>query len=247
MVEHWLTKPLKHKLSYRRGVHLTGARQVRKSTLANHLPMTNCRRYTLDVKNIRDVAMIDPYGFVKHASGETIIIDEIQKVLELLEAIKIILDKDDTKGQYLLTRSSNLHFAKAIKDSLAGRLVTVQTYLETLKALYLFDAIPSQAKSDYELLGKRTKWIATDSEVMASLLHWNDEETYFNELQSGEFIESWVYQQLAAIEGIKGGYEITHYKDNKQREIDFMIEREDGYFLAQKLKQGVYLLATLNI
>lgn len=355
MIERWLTKPLKYKLSYRRGVHLTGARQVGKSTLVNHLPMANCRRYTLDVKNIRDAAMIDPYGFVKHASGETLVIDEIQKVPELLEGIKIILDKDDTKGQYLLTGSSNLHFAKAIKDSLAGRLGhlrlrplalgelnghepsfledafyhhfkneyetldkrdiihiafkggypepltfsqkerrewfkeyfddiltkdvkeitqirkttllhaislwllahsaqffsieelstkiglsrgTVDTYLETLKALYLFDAIPAWAKSDYELLGKRPKWIATDSGMMASLLNWNEEETYFNELQSGKFIESWVYQQLAAIAGIEGCYEITHYKDKKQREIDFMVEREDGALLGIEVKAG---------
>lgn len=355
MIERWLKKALMDKLAYRRGVHLTGARQVGKSTLVNDIQLPKCRRYTLDAMSVREVASIDPTGFVKHAAGETLVIDEVQKVPELLNAIKMVLDLNNEKGQYLLTGSSNLQFAKAITDSLAGRLgrlrlrplawgeinghapsflerafrhdfkneyedldkrgiieiafrggypepltftkkerrewfkdylgdilikdirdvteirktdhlqslakalfahsaqffvveelatkcalsrVTVLDYLEALKALYLFDALPAWAKSDYELLGRRPKWITTDTGMMANILGWNEEETYLDALKSGKFIESWVYQQLAAIASVDGTYEITHYRDSKKREIDFIVERDDGALLGIEVKAG---------
>jgi len=355
MLNRWLIDELRHMLRYRRGVHLTGARQVGKSTLAGMVELPNSRRYTLDMRKVREAAVGDPYGFVKHGVGETIVIDEIQKVPELLEAIKVTLDQDDARGQYLLTGSSNLHFAKAVKDSLAGRLgrirlrplalgelngheptflrrafardfessyedidkrgiiglgfrggypetiemkmrerrawfeeylddilnkdvrdvteirktdilkntaiwllahtaqffsldelaskvgvakSTAENYLEALRALYLFDRVPAWSKSDYDLLGRRPKWIAGDSGMIASLLGWNAEEVYLDDRRNGKFIESWVYQQLAAHADANGGCEITHYRDNRQREIDFMVEREDGAMLGVEVKAG---------
>lgn len=57
--------------------------------------------------------------------------------------------------------------------------------------------------------------------MIAALLGWDAEETYFDDKRNGKLIESWVYQQLAAQAEATGLYEITHYRDNKQREIDF--------------------------
>ena len=71
-------------------------------------------------------AVNDAKGFVKHGDGETIIIEEIQKAPRLLNAIKMVVDKDNAKGQYLLTGSANIRFSKMVKDSLAGRLGTVR-------------------------------------------------------------------------------------------------------------------------
>jgi len=355
MVDRWQYAKLRHKLDYRRGVHLTGVRQSGKSTLAEMLRLKNCRRYTLDDKAVRAVARQDPRSFVRHAHGETLVIDEVQKAPELLEAIKIVVDHDNSKGQYLLTGSSNLLFAKAVKDSLAGRLgkirlrpfaygeilghapnflehafsgqlncayedidkreviklamtggypepmpftpgertewfrgymddilskdvqdvtevrkvdvlkamtqwltvhsaqffsidelasrtavskETVQNYLAALKALYLFDCIPAWSKSDYSLLGKRPKWIVGDTGLMASLMRWNAEEIYLDENKNGKFVESWVYQQLAAIAEASGEYEISHYRDNNKREIDFIVERSDGDILGVEVKAG---------
>ena len=68
----------------------------------------------------------DASGFLGRSSGETLIIDEVQKVPALLDEIKIRVDENDERGQYLLTGSANLRFAKAIRDSLAGRMRTVR-------------------------------------------------------------------------------------------------------------------------
>lgn len=355
MISRWQLKELRHKLAYRRGVHLTGVRQSGKSTLAGMLNLANSRHYTLDDKAIRAVAESDPNGFVKHEKGETLIIDEVQKVAALLESVKMVVDQDNSKGQYLLTGSSNLLFAQAVKDSLAGRLgkirlrplaygeilgntpdfldrafagtlartyadidkrgiialamtggypepmdfspgerkawfreyvddilskdvqdvtevrkldvlsamtqwlvvhsaqffsidelaakvsvskVTVENYLGALKALYLFDRVPAWSKSDYAFLGKRPKWIVGDTGLMSSLLGWTVEGVYLDESKNGKFIESWVYQQLAAIAEVSQEYEITHYRDNNKREIDFIVERTDGATLGVEVKAG---------
>lgn len=355
MIKRWQYEQLKHKLEYRRGVHLTGVRQSGKSTLAGMLELEKSRRYTFDNQSIRTVATQDPHGFVKRTSGETLVIDEVQKVPEILDAIKIAVDEDQEKGQYLLTGSSNLLFAKAVNDSLAGRFgkvrlrpcsygeiqgnqptfldrafsgdfpstfddvdkrgiislaftggypepmkfaerdrrdwfreylddilgkdvgdvtevrkvevlksmtewlfahsaqffsidelsaksgvskVTVQNYLSALRALYLFDCVPAWSKSDYALLGKRSKWIAGDTGLMASLLGWNQEAVYLDETKNGKFIESWVYEQLAAIAESTGEYAISHYRDGNRREIDFMVERSDGSLIGIEVKSG---------
>lgn len=342
-------------MDYRRGVHLTGVRQSGKSTLAGMIQFKKARHYTFDDKDVRAVAASDPRGFVKHAPGETLILDEVQKVPDILDSVKMILDHDNSRGQYLLAGSSNLNFAKAVKDSLAGRLgkirlrplaygeilgrgpnfldhafarnfkaeyddvdkrgiidiafkggypeplnfsikerrawyseyledilgkdvqditeirkmdvlkdvslwllahsaqffsieelasktriskETALNYLEALRALYLFDRVPAWAKSDYELLGKRPKWISGDTGIIAGILGWKSEEVYMDEKRNGKFIESWVYQQLASMADVSEEYDIYHYRDNNKREIDFLVERTDGAMLGVEVKAG---------
>ena len=141
MLKRWLFKDLEAAMKVRRGVNLTGARQVGKSTLAEMLELPNAKRYTFDDKFIRAAAANDPTGFVKHEPGQTMIIDEVQKVPDILDAVKIVLDHDNTPGQYLLTGSSNIRFAKMVRDSLAGRLRTIR-----LRSLALGEILGNEVK-----------------------------------------------------------------------------------------------------
>lgn len=355
MIERWMKRPLAELMKARRGVNLTGVRQSGKTTLAGAMEFPSVRRYTLDNRSVRQAAERDPSGFVKRGCGETLVIDEVQKVPDLLDAVKIAIDEDGSKGQFLLTGSSNIRFAKAVRDSLAGRLgrvrlrtlsrgeiignppsfldsafgrhfrsqypamdkrevihagfvggypepiefpirvrrdwfrtylddilqkdvrdvteirklevlrqiaiwllahtaqffsieelaaktgvakVTAETYLETLGAVYLFDRVPAWAKGDYELVGKRPKWVATDAGLVANVLGWNEEEVYFDASRDGKFVETWVYQQLAALADADGGCSISHYRDGKRREIDFLVERDNGDMLGIEVKAG---------
>ena len=356
MLKRWQTSRVKHQLACRRGVNLTGARQVGKSTLTEMLDLQNARRWSLDDDEICKAAADDAKGFVKHDNGETIVIDEIQKVPSLLNAIKMVVDKDNAKGQYLLTGSANIRFSKMVKDSLAGRLgtvrlrqlafaeiegrepcfldiafnrgfdgrdfsglgkrdvihlafeggypearelspadrqdwfktylddlltkdirditeirkietlrrvanslvahsaqflavnelsakaelakVTLLNYIAALKALYLFDAVPAWTKTDYELIGKREKLFATDSALVANLLGWNEDNAYIDENKNGKLVETWVYNQLAAIAETGLDYSISHYRDSSKREIDFVVERRDGALLGVEVKAG---------
>lgn len=126
MIERWMLKDVASAMTVRRGVNLTGARQVGKSTLTEMLNLPQAKRFTFDDKFVRAAAQSDPYGFVKHGEGQCLVIDEVQKVADVLDGIKMVLDHNNTPGQYLLTGSSNIRFANQVKDSLAGRLRTIR-------------------------------------------------------------------------------------------------------------------------
>ncbi len=52
-------------------------------------------------------------------------IDEVQRVPELMLAIKESVDRDDRPGRFLLTGSANVATMPAVADSLAGRMATI--------------------------------------------------------------------------------------------------------------------------
>ena len=43
---------------------------------------------------------------------------------------------------------------------------------------------------------------------------------------------------IAQVETGNGRYELFHYRDREKREIDFLIEREDGHLLGIEIKAG---------
>ena len=103
---------------------LSGARQVGKSTLSSKL----FKNYAiLDDVDLRLTAIENPKGFV-HRLEKPVCIDEIQKAPNLLEAIKMDVDKDRVNGSYLLIGSANLLDMKKTKDTLAGRIIELSLY-----------------------------------------------------------------------------------------------------------------------
>ena len=65
-----------------------------------------------------------------------IILDEIQKVPEVLEGIKIDIDKNRINGNFLLTGSANVLDMKRTKDTLAGRLIEIAMWPLSQKELH---------------------------------------------------------------------------------------------------------------
>lgn len=101
-------------------VCLLGARQCGKSTLA--LQMAPHRDYfSFDDQNLLNAARSDPAGFVAQLP-EVVTLDEVQRVPELLMAIKQAVDVDRRPGRFLLTGSANLLQLPLLADSLAGRM-----------------------------------------------------------------------------------------------------------------------------
>ena len=102
---------------------ITGARQVGKSTLAKMLSQGDwpASYYSLDDPIIMDLAQRDPDGFV-HRSTKPMVIDEIQKVPDLMRALKRNIDLERKNGQFLLTGSANIMTLKTVSESLAGRI-----------------------------------------------------------------------------------------------------------------------------
>jgi len=106
-----------------RAVALLGARQAGKSTLARMLcdARLPAEFLTLDDEPVRLAARADPHGFVA-GLGRRTVIDEVQRVPELLLAIKSRVDRDRSPGQFLLTGSSNLRRIPRVADALPGRV-----------------------------------------------------------------------------------------------------------------------------
>ena len=112
---------------------VTGARQVGKTTMLEHLAETqdaslrgqNRTYVTLDDLNIRDMAMNDPVRFFQNFKTP-IIIDEIQYAPNLFSQIKIMCDKSKKPGEFWLTGSQSYSLMKGISESLAGRVGIIE-------------------------------------------------------------------------------------------------------------------------
>jgi len=124
-IDRWQTESVKRALSERRVVLLAGARQCGKTTLARSLDRTGMQYRTLDERALLEAARADPESFVAH-DGQTLIIDEIQRVPELLPAIKCVVDQEMRPGQYLLTGSASLSSIPSAQESLAGRVARIR-------------------------------------------------------------------------------------------------------------------------
>jgi predicted AAA+ superfamily ATPase len=105
-------------------VCLLGPRQVGKSTLVQQLKPKKVY-ISFDDQNLLDAARNDPIGFIQ-GLPEPVILDEVQRVPELMPAIKSAVDRQRTPGRFLLTGSANLLLLPRVQESLAGRVEVVQ-------------------------------------------------------------------------------------------------------------------------
>ena len=100
-------------------VTITGPRQSGKTSLVKRY----CKGYSyanLELPEIRQLAQSDPKAFF-NAYPAPVIIDEVQRLPELLSYIQVFADSTTKRGQYILTGSHQLDLAAAISQSLAGR------------------------------------------------------------------------------------------------------------------------------
>lgn len=80
----------------------------------------------LDDAATRAAAESDPTRFVRHDG--LLVIDEVQRVPELLLSIKDAVDRDPRPGRFLLTGSARLFALNTIPDLLPGRSETVELW-----------------------------------------------------------------------------------------------------------------------
>ena len=103
-------------------VGVLGPRQSGKSTLIQHLLGDQYRYVTFDQQEMRDIFYSDPNRFMEQYNHH-VVFDEVQKLPEIFEFIKIAVDcHRETYGKFVLTGSSQFSFVKGITESLAGRI-----------------------------------------------------------------------------------------------------------------------------
>lgn len=112
-----------------RVVVIQGARQVGKSTLAEQITRERGGvMVSLDDQPAYDLAKSDPASFLRQNPDGLLTIDEVQRVPELVLALKANVDRDTRPGRFLITGSANLLHIRATGDSLAGRAEDVSLY-----------------------------------------------------------------------------------------------------------------------
>ena len=98
---------------------LTGPRQSGKTTLCRVL-FPRHPYVTLEAPDVRAFATEDPRAFLaQYPNGA--VIDEVQRVPELLSYLQGIVDDDPSPGRWILTGSQNLSLLESVSQSLAGR------------------------------------------------------------------------------------------------------------------------------
>lgn len=122
MIERHARPQIVSALADTRVVMVLGARQVGKSTLAESIARGEHPAAVLSFDDTltRDAASNDPRGFVAGIRGP-VLLDEIQRVPDVLLEIKAVVDHDATPGRFLLTGSANVLTAPRVQDALTGR------------------------------------------------------------------------------------------------------------------------------
>lgn len=113
-------------------VTLMGPRQSGKTTLCRAL-FGHHEYLSLEAPDVRSQAIEDPRGLL--SPGNNLIIDEIQRVPELLSYIQVLVDEDPRPGRFVLTGSQNLLLMKSVSQTLAGRTALLRLYPFSLREM----------------------------------------------------------------------------------------------------------------
>ena len=100
-------------------VTVLGPRQAGKTTLVR-TSLKDYEYHNLEDPETRQFALDDPRAFLARFKGN-VILDEIQRVPQLLSYLQVFVDEAGCNGQFVLTGSHQLALHEAITQSLAGR------------------------------------------------------------------------------------------------------------------------------
>jgi predicted AAA+ superfamily ATPase len=157
-----------------------------------------------------------------------------------LKDISNIRRLDDLRSlvDVLVSWSAKFMEVSQVMSVMSINKVTMDSYINTLISMFMFEKVSPWLKTDYERVGKRAKFYATDTGLMTSVLGWNPKEVFVSEDRSGKLIETFVFQELSAQIDLDNRYSLSQYRDRTAKEIDFIVEREDGALLGIEVKAG---------
>lgn len=125
-----LTRPalqadLARALGRSRAVVLAGPRQSGKTTLARSLLAPDHANY-FDLENPLDAARLDePMATLGPLQG-LVVIDEVQRRPGLFPALRVLIDRSDAAGRFLLLGSASPALLRQAGESLLGRVETIE-------------------------------------------------------------------------------------------------------------------------
>ncbi|CUU02210.1 MAG: ATP-binding protein [Fimbriimonadales bacterium] len=157
--ERWLTERVVSLMSAFPVVMLQGARQVGKTTLAQQLITRGYLKhyYSFDDPATLEAAASDPAGFIETLPPGSVL-DEAQRVPEVLLPLKARIDREREVGQFVLTGSANPIARFRMGEPLVGRMGAVTLY----------------PLSQGEQVGKCERWL--EQALQGQILHVEAEQ-----------------------------------------------------------------------
>ena len=140
-VERNLNQRLHHAAQMFPVVTVTGPRQSGKTTLCR-AEFPDHAYVNLEALDTRDYATRDPRGFLaQHRDGA--VLDEVQRVPDLLSYLQIDVDEDRRPGRFILTGSQHLGLTESVTQTLAGRTAVLNLLPLSLDEVHRFDKPPN--------------------------------------------------------------------------------------------------------
>ena len=133
MIARTLEKRLRQQATKYPVVAVTGPRQSGKTTLVT-TSFPDRPYVSLEDPDTRMLALDDPRGFIESLNIGTII-DEIQRVPDLISYMQTLVDREKIAGRFIVTGSNQFLLAKHVSQSLAGRISILKLLPFTMKEL----------------------------------------------------------------------------------------------------------------
>jgi len=208
-------------------VVVTGARQVGKSTLLEHV-----------LGETMDMVVFDPVLDVENARQEPdlfldnrpppLILDEIQYAPELVPAIKRRVDRNRSPGMYVLTGSQQWGVLRSVAESLAGRAVFLD-----LDSLCLAEIGSCSGGTPWF-----AAWLASpDSFPLTAVPRLETERTLYEQLWRGWLPEA----QFLALD-VLADFHAAYQRTYVERDIRMLAEVSDWQLFGRFIR----LLAALT-
>ena len=152
-------------------IAILGPRQVGKTTLARQY----CKKHEtskihyFDLEHSTDIGLFnDPLLLLEKLEG-LIVIDEIQRVPELFPLLRVLVDRENNKQQYLILGSASEELIKQSSETLAGRIQYIELTpfafreVNDLEKLWLRGGYPKSflAETNYKSFIWREHYIKT--------------------------------------------------------------------------------------
>ena len=149
---------------------LTGPRQAGKSTLVRRV-VGSSPPSVFDLEDYRDLARLAEPMLALRDTGETIVIDEAQRLPGLFSSLRVLVDENRRPGRFVVLGSASPDLTGLSSDSLAGRVTFLELAgfrladvgAERLDELWLRGGLPESflARDDEESSAWRDDYIAT--------------------------------------------------------------------------------------
>ncbi|WP_420464135.1 ATP-binding protein [Candidatus Palauibacter sp.] len=116
------TRRIREEFSVHPCVALTGPRQCGKSTLAGRIAADDAASTYFDLEAAVDRRRLTTPEQTLSSLQGLIVIDEIQRAPSLFETVRVLVDRPESRAQFLLLGSASPRMVKGVSESLAGRV-----------------------------------------------------------------------------------------------------------------------------